>query len=84
MWVDAALADQLEVRELFKQRANLRALANERQRFGAGEPCRKLIGVLDVVVEDRDLMSGKLTEARQCPHSVVVIVEDGDFHRILR
>ena len=84
MRINAALADELEVGQPVEQRrADLRALANEHQRLRVGEPRGERIGVLDVIVEDRHVMAGKLAEAGQRPHGVVVIVENGDFHRHL-
>ena len=85
MRIDAALADELELRQSFEQRrADLRALANEHQRLGIGESRGERIGVLNVIVPDRDLMPGKPVETGQRPHGVVVVVEDGDFHWLER
>ena len=81
MRIDAALADQLELRQPFEQRlANLGTLADQHQRFGIGEPRGKRIGILDVIVPDGDVMALELCEAGQGAHGVEVVVEDGDFH----
>ena len=80
--IDAALADQLELGQPLEQRrANLRPLADQHQRFGIAQPFGQRVDVLDVIVPDRDVMSGELAEAGQGAQRVVVIVEDGDFHQ---
>ena len=40
----------------------------------------QLVGVLGVIVPDRDVVAGELGEARQRADGVVVIVEYGDVH----
>jgi len=79
--IDAALADELELRQaLDERRANLRALADQHQGFGILQSLRELADVLDVVVPDRDVVACELAEAGQRAHSVVVVVEYRDFH----
>ena len=81
MRIDAALADQLQLRQLLQQRrADLGALADQHQRLGILQPFRQRVGVLDVIVEDGDVVALELGEARQRPQRVEVIVEDGDLH----
>jgi hypothetical protein len=81
--VDAALADQAQLRQPLEQlRADLGALADQDERVEAGEPLGEGINVLDVVGEDRDLVAGKLLEALQRAERVEPIVEDRDLHRM--
>ena len=81
---DAALADQLQLRQPLQQRrADLRALADQHQRLGVAQPLGELVDVLDVIVPDRDVMAGELAEAIQRPQRVEIIVEDGDLHDTL-
>src|ERR1700722_9534893 len=82
--IDAALADQFQLRQPLQQRrADLRALPDQHQRFGVAQPLRQPIDVLDVVVPDFDIMSGELAETFQRPHGVEIIVEDGNLHETL-
>ena len=61
--IDAALADQPQLRQAFQQRrADLRPLTDQHQRFGVVQPFGQRVGVLDVVVPDRDLVPGQLGE----------------------
>jgi hypothetical protein len=58
MRIDAALADEFEARQPFKQIGlNLCALANEHQTFGVLQACRQRVGVLHVIVPDGNLVS---------------------------
>ncbi len=80
--IDAALADQLELGQALEQRrADLGPLADQHQRFGIAQPFRQRVNVLHMVVPDGNVLSRELAEAGQGAQRVVVIVEDGDFHR---
>ena len=64
MRIDAALADQPQLRQPLQQRrADLRALADQHQRLGVAQPLRQRVDVLDVIVPDRDVVAGELAEA---------------------
>ena len=81
MRIDAALADEAQLRQPYNQRrADRGALADQHQRLRVRKPRRQRVGVLDVVVPDRDGMPGELGEAGQRAHRVVIIVENGDLH----
>src|SRR5580658_2399465 len=81
MGKDAALADQLELPQALEQRtADFGALADQHQRLGALEPLRQRVGVLDVVVPDRDVVALELVEARERAHRVEIVVENRNFH----
>ena len=81
MRIDAALADEAQLRQPYNQRrADRGALADQHQRLDVGKPRRERVGVLDVVVPDRDVVPGELREAGQRAHRVVIIVENGDLH----
>src|ERR1700730_534107 len=81
MRIDAALADQLKLRQSLQQRcADLRPLADQDQGFGVAQSLRQLVDILDVIVPDRDVMSGKLLEAVERAQGVEIIVEDGNLH----
>src|SRR5262249_15714554 len=74
--IDAALADELEAGQAFEQFGlNPRAFADEHQTFGILEPRRKRIGILHVVVKDRNLVSLELPEAGKRAQRVEIIVE---------
>src|SRR6476620_8042257 len=78
---NAALADQLQLRQPFQQRrADLRPLADQDQSLGLVQAISELVDVLDVVVPDRHVMPGKLAKAVQRPQRVEIVVEDGDLH----
>src|SRR6185437_1431601 len=78
---DAALADELELGEAFKQRAtDLGALADQHQGLGVLEALGQCVGVLDVVVPDGDVVAGELGEGWQRADGVEVVVENRDFH----
>src|SRR5262249_15645299 len=67
--IDAALADELELGQAFEQVGlNSRALADEHQAFGVLEPRRQRIGLLDVVVPDRNLVPRELAETGKRAH----------------
>src|SRR3954453_9166077 len=81
MRIDAALADQLQLRQPLQQwRADLRALADQHQRLGILEPRREGVDVLDVVVMDGDGVAVELAEAIERAQRVEIVVEDGDVH----
>ncbi len=79
--IDAALADELELRQPVEQRrTDLGALADQHQRFGVAQPLRQDFIVLHMVGPDRDVVAGELAEGGKRAHGVVIVVEDGDFH----
>ena len=81
MRIDAALADQPELRQALEQRrADLRAFADQHQRLGVAQALGQGVDILDVIVPDRHVVAGELAEAGQGAQGVVVIVEDRDFH----
>ena len=81
--IDAALADQAEIRQAFEQRrADLRALAEQHQRLGGLQPGGEAIDVLLMVVPHRHLVAAELREAGQGAQRVEIVVEDGDFHAL--
>src|SRR5262249_4086925 len=78
---NATLADQQQPRQALKQwSADLGALAYEHERLRVVEALGKRIGGLNVIVPDRDLVSGELGEARQRAQRVVVVVENRHLH----
>jgi hypothetical protein len=80
--VDAALADQPQLRQSTEERrADLGALANEHQRFGFAQSFGERVDVLDVIAPDLDLVPRQLREAVERAQRVVVVVEDRDPHR---
>src|SRR5712692_6540322 len=83
MRIDAALADELQSGQAFQERRPDRgAFADQHQRFGVGKAGREYIDVLDMIVPDGDVMAVELAKARQGPHGVMVVVQDGDFHEM--
>src|ERR1700730_17181131 len=81
MRIDAALADQLETRQALEQRrADFRAFPYQHQNFGVAQPLSQCVGVLDVIVPDRDVAAVELAKARQGAQRVLVIVKYRDFH----
>jgi hypothetical protein len=81
--VDAALADQPELGQPAEQRRpDLGALTNQHERLGLAQSLGEPIDVLDVIVPDLHVVPRQLREAVECPQRVVVVVEDGDLHRI--
>jgi hypothetical protein len=79
--VDAALADQPQLRQPRQQRrADLGALANEHERLGIAQALRERVDVLDVVGPDLDVVTRERGKAIQGPQRVVIVVEDGDLH----
>src|SRR6185312_5849242 len=79
--IDAALADQLELRQpLDERRADLRALADQHQRLGIAQPFGEGLDVLNVIVPDRHVVTRQRGEAIERAHRVVIVVENGDFH----
>ena len=80
--IDAALADQPQLRQALEQRrADLRALADQHQRLGVAQALGERVDVLDVIVPDRDVVAVELPEAGQRPQRVEVVVENRDLHR---
>ena len=64
--IDAALADQPELRQPLEQRrADLRALADQHQRLGVLQALGERVDVLDVVVPDRDVVAVELARSRR-------------------
>ena len=59
---------------------DLRALADQHQCLGVGQPRRQLVHVVDVVGEHGDVVAVELLEARQRPQRVEPVVEDRDLH----
>ena len=81
--IDAALRDESQLRQPVEQRRlDLRALADEHQRFGGLQPLGEALGVLHVVVPHRDVVAGQLPEAVQGAQRVVIVVEDRDLHAL--
>ncbi len=79
--IDAALADELEPGQALEQGgADLGALADQHQGLGVFQARGQRIGVLDVVVPDRDFMAGQLAESIQSAQRVVIVVQYGYFH----
>ena len=84
MGKDAALADQLQLRQPLQQRrADLGPLPDQHQRFGVAQALGEDIDVLDVIVPDGDVVPGQLLETVEGAQRVEVIVEDRDFHDAL-
>jgi hypothetical protein len=82
MRVDAALADQAQVRQPLQQPArDFRALADEDQRFDILQPLGEDLLVLDMVGPDRRLIARNRGEAVQCAQRVEIIVQNRDLHR---
>src|SRR5215216_2748309 len=81
MRIDAALADQLQLRQTLQQGvADLRPLADQHQSFGDAQPFRQHIHVLDMIVPDRDVMFVELAETIEGAQRVEIIVEDRYLH----
>src|SRR5499426_3641299 len=81
--IDAALADEFEAGQAFEQVGlNPRALADEDQAFGILEPRRERVGILHVVVKDRNLVPLELLEAGKRAQRVEIIVEDRNLHAL--
>src|SRR5262245_54313679 len=80
--IDAALADQSQLRKALEQRrANFRALPDEHERIEALEALGQRISVLHVVGEDRHLMTVEKLKARQSTQRVEPVIEDRNLHR---
>ena len=82
--VHAALADELQLRQLRDQLArDPRAFADQHQRLGVGQPrrpaCRPSLGESFQTVTS---MPGEQRKARQLPQRVEPVVEDGDLHGV--
>src|SRR6185437_12190369 len=81
MRINAALADQLQLRQPLQQRrANLRTLADQHQRLGILQPLSEPGDILDVVVPDRDIVVPQPGEAIEGTYRIEIVVEDGDLH----
>jgi hypothetical protein len=79
--IDAALADELQLRQPLEQRrADLRALADQHQRLDVAQSRRERVAVLHMVVKDAYVVLRQLAEDAERPHRVVVVVEDRDLH----
>ena len=79
--VDAALADELEIRQPLEQRAlDSGALPDEDERLRTGETRGQHVDGLHVVGEDGDVVPGQLGEAVECAQRVEVVVQDYDLH----
>src|SRR5512133_3755182 len=80
--IDAALADQPELREaLEERRADLGARADQHERLRVPQALSKRVDLLDMIVPDRDVVPLQLAEARKRAEGVGVVVEDRDPHR---
>src|SRR5215467_5212381 len=85
MWVDAALADELELVEpLEHRRRDLCALADQDEGLGVLQTLRQDIDVVHMVGPDLDLMTVELPEARKRAQRVEIVVEDRDLHALAR
>ena len=83
MRINAALANELELRQTLKQRrADLRALAKQHQDLGVLQTFGQRIDVLHMVVPDRDIVARQFGKAGQRAQRVEIIVENGDFHEL--
>jgi hypothetical protein len=81
----AGLADDLELRQLLQQLArDAGALADQHHGFDIGQARRQLAHALDGVVEHLDVMPLQQLEAGQLAHGILVVVENGNFHRRIR
>jgi DNA-binding NtrC family response regulator len=79
--IDAALAYELEPGQALEQGGlNCRALADEHEAFGVLQARSEHVGVLHVVVPDRNLVTLELLEAWKRAHRVEVIVQDRNLH----
>jgi hypothetical protein len=82
VWVDAALADEPELRQSAEERrADLGALANEHEHFRVAQSLGERVDVLDVIVPDIDVVPRQLREAVERAQRVVIVVENRDLHR---
>lgn len=80
--VDAPLTDQSQVRRALQQRGmDLRPFADEDERFGIREPVRQFVGVVRVVVPNRNFVPSQFREAVECLERVEVVVKDRDLQR---
>ena len=75
MGINAALADEFQVRKAFqKVCANRCAFAKQHQRFGVLKACRKAFGVRFVIRPYGDVMAVQLFETRQSAQGIARIV----------
>ena len=81
MRVNAALTDEREIPQPLQQRrADRGALAYQHQHVGVTQSFAQNLGVLYVVVPDRDFIACELVEAIEAAQGVEVVVENGDVH----
>ena len=75
------MADEFEPGQAFEQGGlDCRAFANEHQAFGIFQARRERVGVLHVVVPDRNLVTLKLLKAGKRAQRIEIIVEDRNLH----
>ena len=75
VWIDAALADQAELRQTFQKRSlNLGSFPEKHEHFGVMEPLRQNIYSRGVILPDRDLMAFQFLETLQGSERVMVVV----------
>jgi hypothetical protein len=80
--IDAALADQSQVRESLKKRLpDLRSLADQHEGLRVAEAIGEGIHVLDMVAEHGHLVSGELLKALQRRKRVEIVVENRNLHQ---
>lgn len=81
MGIGAALADKFELGPALQQGpANMGALADQHQRFRMGQAPGQPVHILDMVVPDRDIVTGQLGETWQGAQGVQIIVQYGDVN----
>lgn len=79
--IDASLADQLEIRQLFDKFAvNFGTFPDENENFGISQSLRKPVVVLEVIIPDRHLMGLQLGETVEFSNGVEVVIENSDIH----
>ena len=75
------MADEFEPGQAIEQGGlDCRAFANEHQAFGIFQARRERVGVLHVVVPDRNLVTLELLEARKRAQRIEIIVKDCNLH----
>src|SRR5258708_37690684 len=83
VWINTALADQLQCRQALEKRsADFGSLPDEHQRVGVLQPFGERVNLLYVIRPDLDLMASKFPEAFEPPKRVVVIVQDRNLHDV--
>jgi len=79
--IDAALADEFEPGQAIEQGGlDCRAFANEHQAFGIFQARCEGVGVLDMVVPDRNLVTLELLEAQKRAPRIEIIVKNCNLH----